>query len=555
MTFDRLRLTALALLALLVSAPPVLRAHTEAAAPAGAAVAAGAAALEPRVETASSDIELLGIVQGTRLTVYLDRFATNEPIDGATLSVERGTDSAKAQALGDGTYRFELPWLASPGEYALQFTVITPDLSDLLAATLMIPGSDEAVHSHGPGVWARTLGRSTELFGLTGTIGVLSGLALALFAFVWWRRRRLQAGALLLMIALGVGMEHPALAHEAAPAAAGANPRQPSRLADGSVFVPMPAQRALGLRTRISESTSVPMTFEMPGAVVADPAASGQVQAPIAGRLEPPPGGLPYAGQRVARGALLAWIVPTVGVIERATQQAQLADLDAQLEVARARSARYDQLVGSIPQRDIDAARTDALALVQRRTAVAGGLAGRVALTAPVSGVIGTASAAAGQVVDARDLLFRVVDPSRLMVEALAYDRAGATGITGGSALASDGRTVALTWVGSAGQLREQALPLLFRVSSADTTLVVGERLQVIATTRRTTTGIVLPATSLTRAANGESVVWTQVSAERFEPVRVTAKPLDASRIVVVAGLAPAQRVVTEAASLLAQIR
>jgi hypothetical protein len=549
------------LLALLLPAP-ALHAHSDApAAPSAASV------IEPRVEAASPDVELLGIVEGTRLIVYLDRFATNEPIDGAKLTLERGTDSASAEALGDGVYRFELSWLAEPGQHALLFTVITPELSDLLTATLDLSamgGNAAEAAAAWPRWMAWLAGAGVDVqagaprtLWLAGTVVALVVLIL-LIVVVRARRHRHRgalAGALLVALALAGSPPPPAFAHEAAPAPSSANPRQPSRLADGSVFVPMAAQRALGLRTRIGESTTVPVSVELTGTVVADPAASGQVQAPVAGRIEPGPGGLPYAGQRVARGAVLAWIVPTVGVVERSNQQAQLADLDAQLEIARARTARYDQLVGSIPQRDIDAARTEASSLAQRRAAVAGGLGGRVALVAPVAGVVSTAAAASGQVVDARDLLFRVVDPSRLMVEALAYDPALAADLTGGSALATDGRTVPLAWVGSAGQLREQALPMLFRVRGTDTPLVVGERLRVIATTRRTTTGVVLPANSLTRAANGESVVWTQASAERFEPARVVARPLDGDRIVVTSGLQPGQRVVTQAASLLAQIR
>jgi hypothetical protein len=186
---------------------------------------------------------------------------------------------------------------------------------------------------------------------------------------------------------------------------------------------------------------------------------------------------------------------------------------------------------------------------------MAAGLSGRIALVAPVSGVVSTTNGASGQVVDARDLLFRIVDPSRLMVEALGYDASLAASVTGGNAVASDGRAIPLAWVGAAGQLREQVLPLLFRVGPGAPPLVVGERLRVIATTRGTHTGVVLPAASLVRASNGESVVFVQASAERFQPARVTAQVLDAGRVVVTAGLQPDQRVVTASASLLAQIR
>ncbi|MFN7424856.1 MAG: efflux RND transporter periplasmic adaptor subunit [bacterium] len=529
-------------LGLLLTSSVPLRAHSEAAPAASGAVAASV--LEPRVEAASTDVELLGIVEGSRLVVHVDRFATNEPIDGAKLSLERNGTSFDGKPIGEGVYLFELPWLSTPGSHELLFTLVAGDLSDLLIGTLEIPGPDARAGTGAGSV----------------PVPLLSALAalLALALIIRSARRRRQSGALAALLLAGCAMvlpEGPAQAHESAPAPATGSPKQPSRLPDASVFVPMPAQRAIGLRTQLTRMSTAPVSMELTGTVVADPRASGLVQAPVSGRIEPGPDGLPHAGQRVARGTVLAWLVPTVGVVERSARQAELADLDARIEIARARSERYQQLTGSIPQRDIDAARTEAAALVQRRSAMASGLSSRIALVAPVSGLVSTADAASGQVVDARDLLFRIVDPGRLMVEALGYDASLATGITGGSALTADGRAIALVWVGAAGQLREQALPLLFRVGAGAPALVVGERLRVIAATRDMRTGIVLPAASLVRAANGEPVVWVQSSAERFMPTRVTAQVLDADRIVVSAGLQPEQRVVTASASLLAQIR
>lgn len=525
-------------------------AHAEAAAPA----ATGApVVLEPRVEAASADVELLGIVKGLQLVVYLDHFATNAPLDGAKVSLERGGESFDAQALGDGSYRFDLPWLAVPGTHPLLFTIVASDLSDLLVGTLELPAAapGEAAGLHAPSALALV-----DRYRIALALAAAALLASAWIVVSTRRRRRAATlGTLLFAACVLAGAGRPAHAHEAAPAPVAGSPDRPSRLADGSVFVPMPAQRALGLRTEVGKVSTVPVSIELAGTVVADPAASGLVQAPVAGRIEAGPAGLPHAGRKVARGEVLAWLVPTVGAVERSARQADLAALDAQVDIARARSERYAQLVGSIPQRDIDAARTEAAALVQRRSAMAAGLSSRIALVAPASGVVATAGASAGQVVDARDLLFRIVDPSRLMVEALGYDVALAAGVTGGSAVAQDGRAIALEWVGAAGQLREQVLPMLFRVRPGAPPLVVGERLRVIASTRDARSGVVLPASSVVRSGNGETVAWVQASAERFVPSRVAAVALDADRVVVTSGLEPGQRVVTAAAGLLAQVR
>jgi hypothetical protein len=116
---------------------------------------------------------------------------------------------------------------------------------------------------------------------------------------------------------------------DAAPAVTGDGPR---RLADGSVFLPKPAQRQLGVRTLPVESAQLPRATELAGKVVMDPNAGGRVQAAIAGRIEAGPRGLPdRAGGAQGRS-------PRLGAAgqQRAGRSNQLAQLarTAQREVA-----------------------------------------------------------------------------------------------------------------------------------------------------------------------------------------------------------------------------
>ena len=62
--------------------------------------------------------------------------------------------------------------------------------------------------------------------------------------------------------------------HGAAPATANAN--GPQRMADGSVFLPKPAQRQLNVRTLVVETTELPRAFELNGRVLMDPNAGGK---------------------------------------------------------------------------------------------------------------------------------------------------------------------------------------------------------------------------------------------------------------------------------------
>lgn len=367
--------------------------------------------------------------------------------------------------------------------------------------------------------------------------------------------RGLTVCALATALSLGVT---PALAgdgrdHGDAPAATSSN--GPQRLPDGSVFLPKPAQRQIGVRTLIGTEQSLPRGLELNGQVLMDPNAGGKVQAMAAGRLEPGPRGLPTVGQAVRKGEVLAYVQPSAGSLERSNQQAQLAELRAARTLAEKRLARMRDLADTVPRKDIEALESEVASLGERAQAVGGGLSGREALLAPVTGVIASAHAVAGQVIDARELVFEVVDPQRLRVEALAYDASVANDIAGAYIPVGSGK-VALSFVGAARSLRDQALPISFKAQGEGLSqLAVGQPVRVIVQTRSQVKGVSVPASALMRNPSNQQIVWIKSAPERFEPRVVTVAPLDGASVAVTAGLKAGDRIVTDGAGLINQIR
>ena len=368
--------------------------------------------------------------------------------------------------------------------------------------------------------------------------------------------RRNHPIAAWLLAALAVGLPLATTAHEGhdnAPAAVSGD--GPRRLPDGSVFLPKPAQHQLGVRTLAVQAGEHPQAFELAGTVAMDPNAGGKVQATLAGRLEAGPRGLPVLGQAVRKGEVLAYVVPTAGAIERSNQLAQQAELRAAQGLARQRVARLQALADTVARKDIEAAEAELHSLTQRLAAVGAGLQQRDALVAPASGVIASANAVAGQVVDARELVFEVVDPRHLRIEALAYDPAQAQDIAS-AYLALGGQALPLRFVGAARSLREQALPLSFTAEAqALAPLALGQPVRVVAQTRTKVAGMAVPVAALQRNAANQSIVWVKTAPERFEPRVVRHVPLDGVRVAVTSGLRAGERVVTEAASLVNQVR
>jgi len=159
-----------------------------------------------------------------------------------------------------------------------------------------------------------------------------------------------------------------------------------------------------------------------------------------------------------------------------------------------------------------------------------------------------------GQVVESRDLLFEIIDPARLMVEARIADPALA-GRIAGAALKEAG-TAQLALVGVGAALREGRLPLRFSVTGSERlSLAVGQPVSLIVRLKEEIKGIVLPAQAVVRNPSNEPIVWIKSGAHRFIPQPVQFRALDAARVVITHGLGADNRVVTEGAALVAQIR
>ncbi|HRN65990.1 MAG TPA: HlyD family efflux transporter periplasmic adaptor subunit [Alicycliphilus sp.] len=340
---------------------------------------------------------------------------------------------------------------------------------------------------------------------------------------------------------------------DAPPALSGDSPRRQS---DGSVFIPKSAQRQLGLRTLAVAAGEHARAFELAGTVVMDPNAGGKVQAALAGRLEAGPQGLPLPGQSVKKGQVLAYVVPTAGALERSGQLAQQAELRAAKELAQRRLARLRELADTVARKDIEAAESELQSLTARLAAVGAGLRQRDALVAPVSGVIASSNAVAGQVLDAREQVFEVVDPARLRIEALAYDPAQAQDVAGASLALPGGQSVPLRFLGAARSLREQALPLSFAGDAqALSQLALGQSVRLVVQTRSRVAGLQVPLAALQKNPSNQAIVWVKTAPEQYAPRVVRIQPLDGVHVAVTDGLQPGERVATQGASLLNQIR
>lgn len=518
--------------------------HTHADDPPPVPVELGA----PRAETATADFELVAVQENGRLTLYLNDFASNAPLVGAQVEVELNGASAAAKQTAPGIYTLALPALNKPGQHALTVSVTAGERADLLLLSLNHAAENADASTQ---TLAQRIAHAWPwLVGVAGLIAVGLGIV--------YRRRKLAGSVLAMLLPvmfLAVpqhGEAHEGHDHAEEPAAPLAAGSRPQRLPGGIVFMPKASQYQLGIRTQQAAIAAWPRSLELVGHVQAEPSASAQVQAAQTGRIAPGPRGLPHVGMKVRRGEVLAWLAPVASSLERGSVVAASAELATSLSLAEKRLARLKELEGSVPAKEIEAAALELEGLRQRRAAVSGSLGGREALVAPVSGEIAEVKVSIGQVLESRDAAFSIINRERLMIEALAYDTQ-ITGIREAQAATLEGAPVAVSLLGVGAQLKEHALPVQFRVNQAHG-LVVGQPVKVFVKLKDTVDGVRLPRSALARGAAGDPAVWMKSGAESFKLQSVAIEPLDGGHVIV-QGLQPGARVVTQGASLLGQVR
>lgn len=354
-----------------------------------------------------------------------------------------------------------------------------------------------------------------------------------------------------------LALAHGDESHGEAPAALAVG-NSPQRLPDGSVLLPKPSQRQIGIRTIVAEQKESPQVVELSGKVIADPNASGRVQPTLSGRLEAGPKGLPSLGQVVLKGELLAYVKPATNPIDRANQSAQASELRANKAVAEKRVARLEQLEGTVPQKEIESARYELQSLTERLSTVGASLSSTESLFAPASGVIASVNAVPGQVVDAREVLFEIVDTTQLRVEALAYDSQLVSNIANPKASTSTGAAINLNLIGAGRLLRDQAIPVQFKIQAErdkPVQLSVGQPVKVLVQSNTKITGLPIPSAAVVKNASNQDTVWVHGEPENFVAKVVQFVALDGKNVTVTDGLKAGDRVVVQGASLLNQVR
>ncbi|MDF0521004.1 efflux RND transporter periplasmic adaptor subunit [Bradyrhizobium yuanmingense] len=512
----------------------------------------------PRIAARSELYEVVGILKDARLSVFIDDAATNEPVSDAALQVTIG-DSAPIEASSrqDGVYTAPIPNGTPSGSVEVIFSINASRGNDLLVDSF-IPRAEArpAQQKHASGWLLST--RAAIAASVLAALG-FGGL------FAYWKRRgrfmavsmsAVAAGAFVILAAIMFG-EGRTNATQPNPPDVPALSDAPRRLQDGSVFAAKPTQRLLEVRTAAAEPQTIHPAVTLIGRVMADPNRSSIVQSIYGGRVVPGDDGIPRIGQTVRKGDLLLRIEPHLPIADRTTILEKVGEIEQLMAITDNKLRRLRPLAerGAVPQGQVNDLESELEGLRARRETVRNSRTGFEELRASTDGIITAAKVAPGQVIQPQDVLFQIADPRSLWVEALAYDEIGLKQPEAATAMAPNGKQIALSFVGTSRALRQHASVVQFAIPEPPAGLNIGQPLNVMVQTGAPVSGLVVPRNAVVRSGSGENIVWLHTEPERFEPRPVRVVPVDAARVIVAAGINEGEHIVVRGTDLINQIR
>jgi len=229
-------------------------------------------------------------------------------------------------------------------------------------------------------------------------------------------------------------------------------------------------------------------------------------------------------------------------------------ELDQQISIVERRLARYESLApsGAVARSQLEDTRLELQGLKERRASLDKVRREPEPLIAPVDGIIADGTPVAGQIAQTNAIIFNIIDPARLWVEALSYE---ALPSPNRATVRVGEKELSLSFRGSGFVDRNQSIPIHFAVGGDGAGVRVGQFVTVLAETQDQQRGFAVPRSSVVRTGAGQDVVYEHVGAERFQQRPVRVEPLDGQRVLISHGLKAGQRVVVQGAELIDHIR
>ncbi|NNE01470.1 MAG: efflux RND transporter periplasmic adaptor subunit [Pirellulaceae bacterium] len=355
------------------------------------------------------------------------------------------------------------------------------------------------------------------------------------------------------------------------------------------------AEARLGIQLADVQQRSVVRHRKLSGNVIVPPGKTIIVTAPIAGTLQAPKSSdVPTPGESVKQSQIIFRFQPLLSAerdvltpserVRMAQTKADVATLQleakrqiesakVQVQAAQIQLDRATQLFQSKAgsQRVVDEAAAQlklsetALQTAQQRSKFLAGIdleqsPGQLDsrdITTPVDGVLQSVDAAKGETVATGDVLFSVVSTDQVWIRVPVYvgnwreiDTSKPAQVTEfGNASGVEAQSAKYVSAPPSADALAATVNLFYELDNSDGRLYPGQRLSVLLPLTTSGEKLIVPYRGVLYDVQGDSWVYVQQSANRYARQRISIDYVDGEHAIVLRGVQPGQKVVTDGAA------
>ncbi len=284
-------------------------------------------------------------------------------------------------------------------------------------------------------------------------------------------------------------------------------------------------QLRLNITTEKVAQRSVKETIRLMGHVISDPSGYARVQSSQNGRiLNDPQYPLPLPGQKVLKDQIILSLEPTLGKTETSAQKTLLYKIESEIDQLRKDVERKEKLIQFIPKKDLEIAKSELDRALKQREEISNKTLTPEYLKSPLDGIVSDLHVRPGEIVTPDKTIVEIVDPSRLMVEALLFDSTLSDKIEKGYArlpLRSD-KNIPLDLLGVTPKVNkeDQAIHILFKIPESDPSIKLDMAIEVLAELKSTNPTLTISKNAVAEDSSG-TWVFVKTGPETFERRKV----------------------------------
>lgn len=323
--------------------------------------------------------------------------------------------------------------------------------------------------------------------------------------------------------------------------------------------VPKELQLHLNITTEKVVERSLGQTLRLIGHVVSDPSGYARLQASQNARvLNDPEYPLPLPGQKVKKDQVVLSLQPTLGKTETSDQKTALYKIESDIVKLRKDVERKEKLGEYGTKKDLENARTELESVIKQKEEIINKTFKPEYLRSPLDGIISDLHVRPGEIVTSDKTIVEIVDPSRLMVEALLFDSTLSDEIVKGYArlpLNAD-KTIPLELLGISPKVNkeDQAIHILFKAKETDSSIKLDMAIEVIAELKSSKPTLAIPKGAIIEDRTG-AWVFVKINPETFEPRKVRVNRYIDDYAEITEGVSLGEIIVVDGAYLLNQAR